>query len=442
MQSHLFDKIKKQAELNEKDAIIFYGKKVTYSDLNIYINRLASYMQKEKQIKKGDKVAIFMQNSPQFIISYFDIQKIGAIVASCNPLLKKWELKHQLKELNPKILITFDNLYPVFKEIKDSLNFSDAIVSNFSDVLPKSPIPDFPEEVVSIANDYEITRFKDIILKHKSDNLFEVEVNEDDIALIIYTSGSTGLPKGAMLSHKNIEFKALNLKKTYNYDSSDTVLCAMPISHVAGMLVGVHGILLAGGTTLLMTRFIPSSTLEAIEEYKVNIIYTTPPMNKKMMEILHKKQFNLNSLRLNLGTSFGREITKQISYEWERYSGVELFEFSYGMTETFTGDTLMPPQSIKYGTFGQPNVETDIKIVSLNNREKELPVGEIGEITIKSPAVFKGYLNSPEKTKEVLKNGRFYTNDIGKIDNDGYLCFLDKKKEVIKSSGYSIFPTE
>src|SRR5699024_8872651 len=154
------------------------------------------------------------------------------------------------------------------------------------------------------------------------------------------------------------------------------------------------------------------------------------------------KQFNLNSLRLNLGTSFGREITKQISYEWERCSGVELFEFSYGMTETFTGDTLMPPQSIKYGTFGQPNVETDIKIVSLNNREKELPVGEIGEITIKSPAVFKGYLNSPEKTKEVLKNGRFYTNDIGKIDNDGYLCFLDKKKEVIKSSGYSIFPTE
>ncbi|GKV65220.1 MULTISPECIES: AMP-binding protein [unclassified Sporosarcina] len=429
----------------EKVAIIYYGKKITYKDLDIYSDRLAQFLSLQG-LRKGDSVGLYMQNCPQYIISHFAIQKIGGVVGPCNPMFKEWELEYELNDLNAKALITLDNQYPVFKNIKSKTQVENVIVTNYMDMLPEIPYPDFPETTIEKCTFAEVHDFMEIIVEDsQSVELPNINIDmSEDVGLVVYTSGTSGEPKGAMLTYKNTEFKTRCVIETYNYSDDDLVLGVMPIFHIAGMLVGMTSPIMAGATTVLLTRFDPMSVLQAMETYGVTVAYTTTPMIVEMIKQAgsSSEKPNLESLRLNLGTSFGIQVTKEISDEWEAVSGVPLFEFAYGMSETHTADTLMPPEAIKYGSFGKPTFETQIKIVNVEESGKVLGVGESGEIVIKSPSVFKGYMNSPEATSQSLIDGWFYSGDIGKIDADGYLYFLGRNKEMIKCSGYSVFPEE
>lgn len=426
----------------EKTALIYYGKKFSYKELDSLSDKLADFLY-QRGIGKGDKVALFMQNSPQYVISHFAIQKIGGVVGPCNPMFKEWELEYELNDLKAKAIITMDHLYPVFSKIQGNTAVETVIETNYADMLPANPVPDFPEklsekgrhentfDLLAICEGEQLRRHPDV----------EIDM-ENDVGLVVYTSGTTGSPKGAMLTYKNAEFKTKCVTEHYGYTSDDVYLAVMPIFHIAGMLVGMTSPIMAGGTMVLLARFNPVATIEAMEKYEVSIAYTTTPMNVEMMKQDNFKTADFSSLRMNLCTSFGIQVSEEISAEWQETTGVPLFEFAYGMSETHTGDSLMPLGAIKYGTVGKPTFDTKVKIVDLENSEKEVEPGDQGEILISSPSVFKGYMDKPEATANSLVNGWFHTGDIGRFDKEGYLYFLGRNKEMIKCSGYSVFPEE
>ncbi|MGC5328551.1 AMP-binding protein [Brevibacillus sp. SYSU BS000544] len=425
----------------DKIAVIYYGRTISYQELDELSDRFAHFLL-QRGLGKGDRVALFMQNCPQYLICHYGIQKIGAIVSPCNPMFKEWELEYQLLDLSAKMIVTLDQYYPVVKNIQEKTSLHTVVLTNYTDFLPSEPSPTFPERIESktaIDGTYDLMD----ILEADFAKIPDVEIDmENDISVILYTSGSTGLPKGAMLTYRNAQFKTECVVKTYNNTSDDVFLGVMPLFHIAGMTIGMNVPVYVGGTIVLLTRFVPEAVLEVIERYQVTLAYTIVPMNIALLSHPKAKGTDFRSLRLNPSTSFGVILTEEISRAWENLTGVPLFDPAYGLTETHTLDAIMPPDKIKYGTVGKPTFETEIKIVSLDNSEQVLPTGEQGEILIKNPGVFKGYLNRPEETAKTLRDGWVHTGDIGKFDEEGYLYLLGRVKELIKCSGYSVFPEE
>ena len=226
--------------------------------------------------------------------------------------------------------------------------------------------------------------------------------------------------------------------------TKDTVsLVSMPVFHIAGMVAGMNSCIYAGATQVLFTQFDMVATMEAIQRYKANFWYSAVPMNVGIMMHPAGRSYDMSSMKLCLTSSFGITLTEEISRQWEAFTGGGLLiEGAYGLSETHTADTYVPRDKVKYGTMGIPGFEADFKIVDLADRTREMPLGESGEITLKNPGVFKGYWKKPEETANTLIDGWVYTGDVGKFDEDGFLYLLGRAKEMIKVSGFSVYPEE
>lgn len=424
-----------------KTAINFYGQLISYKELSTSINRLANFLI-EKGVKKGDTVGLYLQNCPQYVIAYFATQKIGAIAGPFNPMFKEWELQYQLNDLNAKVLVTTPDLYENFEKIQDSTTVEVTIITSYKDYLPDQPYPTFPEKIIE--KDYENTvSLISILEDNQYDNEINIEIDmKEDVSLIIYTSGTTGSPKGAMLTYANSEFKATCVARNFQFTSEDTYISVMPIFHIAGKLVGILSAMVVGATVVLLTRFDAKGFLEAFDRYKATVLYTTTPMNVQLVKQNEINQVDFSHLKINIVTSFGIQLSQEISDEWQQITGKPLMEFAYGMSETHTGNALMPPDAIRYGTVGKPTFDTEIKIVDVDDYSKEMSVREQGMLLVKSPSVFKGYRGREDETLKSFYEDYFITGDIGMYDEDGYLYFLGRVKEMIKSSGYSIYPEE
>lgn len=423
-----------------KEAVIFYGRRITYKELDELSDRFANFLL-SKGVQKGDKVALFLPNCPQYIICQYGIQKIGAIVGPCNPMFKEWELEYEVNDLDAKAIVVLDQLHSVVEKILPKTSLEMVITTSYIDFLPETPLPEFPEEIKSklcFPETHDLVQ----IMRYSPANCPRMEIDIDnDVSLIVYTSGSTGLPKGAMLTYQNALYKSQGVAETRGFTSDDVSLSVMPICHIAGMLF-MNVVIYSGGTIVLLNRFTSESAMDVFERYRVTVAQTVVPMNVAIMNQPRAKQVDFSSLRVNSCTSFGIQLTEEISNQWKALTGVGLFESAYGLSETHTADTLMSQDAVKFGTTGKPIFGTKIKILSLDEPRKELPIGEEGEIIVKSPGVFKGYLNKPEATVQTLRDGWVYTGDIGKLDEEGYLYFLGRVKEMIKCSGYSVFPEE
>lgn len=434
--------IEQHAKLDAaKTAINFYGQEISYGELWDSINRLANFLS-EQGVEKGDTVGLYLQNCPQYIIAFFATQKIGAIAGPCNPMFKEWELKYQLVDLNAKVLITSPDQFEIFEKIQDETNVEIKVLTSYNDYLPSQPYPEFPEKIVEkqFENTYQLT---ELLQDEKYNYEQTVDVNmREDVGLIIYTSGTTGSPKGAMLTFKNSEFQAACVASHFGFTKEDAFLSVMPIFHIAGKLVGVLSALIVGATVVLLTRFDAKGMLQAIDRYKTTVLYTTTPMNLQMMKVKEIDQIDFSNLKINIVTSFGVQISQEISNDWKKITDKPLMEFAYGMSETHTGNTMTPPNGIRYGSVGKPTYDTVIKIVNVDDYKEEMPVGEQGMILVKGPSVFKGYLGKKEETEASFYQDYFITGDIGKYDEDGYLYFLGRVKEMIKCSGYSVYPEE
>ncbi|NLW44554.1 MAG: AMP-binding protein [Syntrophomonadaceae bacterium] len=427
----------------DKPAIIFYGRTITYRELDEASNCLANYLL-QQGVKKGDRVALFLLNCPQYHIAHYAAWKIGAVVAPCSPLFKEMELEYELNDAGAETLVTLDVLFPVVQKVLDKTPVKRVITTNLNDFLPEEPT--LPITDVMKIKKSPIPGTADLmeIIANGDTRPPEVKVELDDLALLQYTGGTTGLPKGAMLTQFAALFKSATAYANARVVRPESIVLAIaPIFHIAGMLVGVDAPILAGATVVLLVGFDPETAMMAIDKYKVNYFTGTVPMNVAIMNHPNVGKYDLSSLRLTLTMSFGIALTEEIAKQWaEVTKGGILVEAAYGLSETHTFDTFVPLNKIKYGTCGIPNAETDIRIFDFNDRSRELPIGEEGEIAVKGPANFKGYWNKPEATAETLIDGWVYTGDVGKFDEDGYLYFLGRRKEMIKVSGFSVFPEE
>lgn len=424
-------------------AYIFYGNEITWIELEDKVNRLAQFL-KEKRVNKGDRIALFMQNCPQYIIGHYAIQKLGAIVVPLNPMYKEDELDYFVNEVGIKAVMASQDLYFRIKAIQEKTpTVMFAITTNYADFLSKTfslPIPDELKIKKEKINDtYDLLEILDTtspLEKSESIDLWQ------DVGVMVFTSGTTGRPKAAMLTYGNALFKTAAASLALGFKETDRTVVIPPFCHIGGMIVGVYNPIYSRCKSVILTRFDPEATIMAVEKYHINIWYTLAPMNVAIINHPGVEKRNLTSLKVNFATSFGITVNEQLAKQWKEVTGgCQLFEATYGLSETHDIDTFMPKDKIKFGSCGIPIYETMIRIVDIETGH-ELPPGKQGEIVIKSPGVFKGYYNNPKETKETLKDGWLHTGDIGKLDEDGYLSLHGRVKEMIKSSGYSVFPED
>ncbi|HPT69703.1 MAG TPA: AMP-binding protein, partial [Syntrophomonas sp.] len=427
----------------EKPAIINYGREISYKELDEASDQFANYLL-DLGLVKGDRVGLFLGNSPQYIIAHFGIQKIGGIVCPCSPLFKEMELTYEVNDAGMKCLVTVDLFMPIVaKALPNMPSLLQVVTTNFHDYLPAEPTLPLVDYMQIPKQKIEGTMDFLKIMAKFSKTPPQVEIDMDnDIALFEYTGGTTGLPKGAMLSHYAHLFKPSAACDIMGIDVDSRVLTTMPYFNIAGMLFLV-GPVLRGATNVLLTQFDPLSVLQAIDKYKVTEWYSAVPMNLAVMAHPDAGKYDLSSLKLNMTTSFVVALDEKISKKWQEFTGgCLLLEGAYGLSETHTLDTFCPRQKIKYGSMGIPSYDEEFKIMDFDNKDRELPIGEEGEIVLRNPGSMKGYWNKPEATASTLVDGWVYTGDVGRFDEDGYLYWLGRRKEMIKVSGFSVFPEE
>ena len=423
-----------------KAALIWYGREISYAELDAMSDAFAHALQ-GIGVGRGDRVALFMQNCPQYLIAHFGIQKLGAIVSPCSPMFKAHEFAYQVGDLGAKAIVAADHLVPIVQSVRDRVPVEHVYSVRYGDFLPEEPTLRVPGEGAGRrgapprTNDFHAT----VTSGAKPAPVDDLTM--DDVALMTYTSGTTGMPKGAMLSYRNALYKTAVGQEMFQIRDEDVMLAVAPLYHIAGMICGVTMLAYTGATFVLFNRMDALAVLQAIERHRVTWWYAMAPMLVAVMNEPGAESFDRSSLHTTMGTSFGIKLTEELAKRWSRFANDCLvYEAGYGLSETHTNDVLMPRGGVRWGTNGVPCRGVELKIIDGEGRS--LPPGESGEIVVRSLGVFKGYWNKPEATAEVLRDGWVHTGDIGKVDADGYVTFIGRVKEMIKVSGFSVFPEE
>jgi long-chain acyl-CoA synthetase len=427
----------------DKIAIIFQDNIISYKELSQEVNNFAAGLQ-NKGLAKNNRVAIYLPNIPQFIISYYGALKAGAIVTSISPLFKERELRHQLKDSGADTLIILDIFYPIFEKIKDETLVKRVIVTSFKDYLPPlkriigtllRKIPNYDVKDKSVLNFKELVNFSSEPTEIKFDPV-------KDLALLQYTGGTTGLPKGAMLTHYNLVSNAYMCNAWYGAEQGKEIyLNVIPFYHVFGMTVTMNTAIASASTMILIPRFDIVDVLTSIEKYKATVFSGVTSLYSAILDYPEIKKYDLSSLSFCIcGAS---ALPPEIQRQFMDLTGSILVE-GYGLTEAspVTHANPMDPtlDTVKEGSIGFTWPDTEAKIVDSNNEPQ--PNGEIGELIIKGPQVMRGYWNMPEETANVLRDGWLYTGDIARRDDEGYFYIVDRAKELIKYKGHSVYPRE
>ena len=428
-------------------ACIWYGSTLSWAELDRASDAFGARLQ-ALGVKKGEPVVLFLNNCPQYLVAHYGIQKIGAIVCPSGPLNKEHELAYQVNDLKARVIVAASPLLPVVERVRPESSLEHVFVVHYADLLPPASAaatPDLPAELVAAQQETRLVPAGSedfLAATHGHAKPTPVDISLDDVALMTYTSGTTGLPKGAMLSYGNALFKTTLTADCNAVQPDDVLLSVAPLYHIAGMLMGVNVPVITGATGVLLHRFDPHAVLQAIDRYKVSWWYSIAPMNVACMAQPDIKSFDLSSLKMNPVTSFGIAFTEPLAQQWKGFAPNSVSqEASYGLSETHTCDTYTPPGKAKWGTQGIPMPGVTIRIIDPETGA-DLPAGQLGEIILSSKGTFKGYWNKPEATAATLRNGWVHTGDMGKFDDEGYLCFTGRFKEMIKVSGYSVFPEE
>lgn len=421
----------------DREAINFYGYRINYGRFERMTASLAASLSR-LGVAKGDRVCLFMQNCPQYIIAIFAVWRLGAVAVTANPMYKEDELAYQLIDSGAETIILLDVLYPVLQRIKERTCLNNVIVTGFKDILPTVPgLPLHPS--LKVPRQHYPDTLELLELLSSGDHPPELDIDpHEDLALLQYTSGTTGLPKGAMISHANMLFNTVCSALWHKADS-DTHLAVLPLFHVTGLISSMNMPLYVGGTIILLARYDTETVIRAIEKYKVTHWVSIATMNIAVVNYPDARKHDLTSLKSCV--SGGAPIPLQVLIKYKEMTGVSLME-GYGLSETISQVTVNPLDKPRLGSVGIPVINTDVKIVDLADPSKEVPLGEMGELYVKGPQVTRGYWKQPDETAVCINDGWLATGDIVRMDEDGYLYIMGRKKELIKASGYSVFPQE
>ncbi|WP_081410890.1 AMP-binding protein [Desulfotruncus alcoholivorax] len=420
-----------------RDAINFYGYRMYYGSL-VKMIKSFSYFLIKLGVKKGDRVCLFMENCPQYIISILSVWRIGAVAVPANPMFKEDELFYQLNDSGAETIILLDILYPVLHRIREKTCLKNVIVTGYWDFLPAIPsLPLHPSLKVPrqyFPDTLEMSEF----LNCKPLPGTEEMPRPEDLALLQYTSGTTGIPKGAMITHANILFNTI-CSTLWLEDKDSINLAVMPLFNVMGLIHSMNKPLYTGGTIILLARYDTATVIKAIEKYRVTYWAGVATMYVAVLNYPDVKKYNLKSLRACV--CGGSPIPLPILKDFKEMTGANVVE-GYGLSETISQVIANPVDKPRLGSVGIPVINTFVKIVDLADPSKEVQPGNIGELMVKGPQVTNGYWRQPAETAINIIDGWLATGDIVKMDEDGYIYFVGRKKEMIKASGFSVFPAE
>jgi acyl-CoA synthetase (AMP-forming)/AMP-acid ligase II len=435
----LYEFLRDNTEKNPKKvAINYYGREIGFQELDDLSDRFAAALN-DSDLKKGDRVSLYLENCPQFVIAYFGTLKAGGVVVAANPMFKADELLYELEDAGARIIVALDHLYPQVETVRKKIQLSRVIVTSYWDFLPENPgLPIHPSMQPPKAVFPRTLDFLDLLEKYEPEPL-RPEINmENDLALLQYTSGTTGLPKGAMITHHSLLFNTVGSTVWSGITVDDVHLSVLPFFHVTGMIHGMNRPVYSGTTNVMLSRFDTGTAIKAISDYRCTVWISITTMNVAVVNFPDIHKYNLQSLRHC--SSGGAPIPKEILQKWREIVGPELVE-GYGLSETISQTHVNPISNPRYGSVGIPHFGVECRIVDMDT-EEELPVGKEGELIIKGPMVLKGYWNNPVETEKAIKDGWFATGDIARMDEDGYFYIVERKKDMIKASGYSVFPAE
>ena len=447
----LTEYLRERARLHPgRTLLIFYGRRFSYREVDQLSDRFAAFLL-DQGIAPGDRVAVMLPNCPQFMIAFYGILKAGAVHVPVNPVFRAEELAYELRDSGARLLLAWDALVPMIERVRAEVPLGLVVSTSLGHYLPYRP--SLPVPSMAAAAGYEADRTWDGALRTPLPWEWP-DPDLDALAALNYTGGTTGRPKGCEHTQRNMIYTAASATSLRPPGAAGpgaaVSLVLIPVFSIAGEDGGLIIPVFAGSTCVLLMRWDPAAVLGAISSYGVTSMAATVDNYLELMDSPDFGGHDLSSLRAAGAMSFVTKLRSDIRHRWQAATGGAsvLREGAYGMTETHTIDTFLT--GLEAGDrdlesrpvfCGLPMPGTELKIVDFESGAL-VPLGEEGEICIRTPSLLRGYWGKPEATAAALRSGWLHTGDIGMIDAQGFLHFLGRRKEMLKVSGMSVFPSE
>jgi len=403
------------------EALVYEAERISYGELARRVDTLAYQWKREYGVRPGDRVMMLLRNTPEFVVSFFAASQMGAVSVPTNTRLKAPEIEYILKDSDPAILVVEVELWERVLQVKDQAPNLKAVFITGKDRVAGAIL------------------FSDLISRTAPQKT-QTLATEEDVNSILYTSGTTGNPKGAMLCHRNFITNSMNTQALCHLSSQDKLLVMAPLFHVTALNSQLIKIVHAGATGILMRAFKTEEILDTIEREQITEMTGVPAMYSMILQSPTLERRDLTSLRYcgYGGAPAPVEVIKTLKEKFPTWR----LRNVYGLTEASSWVTMLPHEqtTIRPDSTGLPVPVVRLKIA--NDRGQEVSPGEVGEILIKGPNIFKGYWRKPEATAESLRDGWFYTGDLGRFDEEGYLYVVDRKKEMVIRGGENIYCIE
>jgi long-chain acyl-CoA synthetase len=435
-----------------RTALAFLGRTMTYRGVADAVERLAGALH-ELGVRKGDRVALILPNCPQNVIAFFAALRLGAVIVQHNPLYTPSELQHQLTDSGATVAIVYDGAYHRLAQIRDTTELRHVIVTSLADYLPSGkrlalrlPFGSVREKreqlVTELPPDADVLDFARLVHASRGKAPAVDLTPSRDLALLQYTGGTTGLPKGAMLTHRNL---VANAHQTCAWDpdmepGKETVLAALPIFHVYGLTMCLTMPVLTAATIVLLPTFELGLLFAAIDKWRPTVFPGVPPMYDQLVHSRRTGRHDLRSIRTCV--SGAMRLPPETAERFADVTGGRVVE-GYGLTESSPVALANPlDHNARLGTIGVPLPGTEARIVDPDDPTLEVPFGTPGELCVRGPQVFRGYWRQPRESQAMLHDGWLHTADIATMDDTGFVTIIDRKRDVILASGFSVFPSE
>ncbi len=450
------ERLLRQAADSNPDSVatVFYGTRLTYRELDDLADRFAAHL-RARGVQRGDRVGLMVPNCPAYVIAFFGIQRVGAIVVQTNSLYTPRELVKLYADAGATVVVCLDLFLPKVLEAKSETPIGHVIVADVKDYLPAAlaalyPIRrrsdlkksgHWPLEVPGVP---WIETFRGALQTPAERGREPQAVDPDDVAVLQYTGGTTGTPKGAMLTHRTLIANACQRASWVpgTQQGQERTLIAIPLFHIYGLMAGLMvSVRLAAAMLLVPDPRDLKHLLKVIDRERPTLFPAVPTLYVALMAHPRLRRVNMKGIQACL--SGAAPLPLEVRRRWEALTGGRLVE-GYGLTEASTvvcANPLAKDGLVKEGV-GIPFPDTDVRIVDLETGSRDLPIGEAGELLVRGPQVMRGYWNQPEETAAALRDGWLHTGDIARMDEDGYLYIVERKKDLIIASGFNVYPRE
>ena len=429
-------------------ATIFFNAKRTYRSISEDAWRFANGLRRVG-VKKGDRVALVLPNTPQFVVAFYGALRAGAVLVCCNPRYTAAELQHQLADAGATVVVVLSRLYPLVKAARPGTAVERVIVTNIKEEMP--PVLRLLFTVAKekkdghrqpFAGDAGALAFREVLAARPEP--FDAGVRADDLALLQYTGGTTGVSKGAMLSHRALVANTLQCRAWFTNmrDGEGAAMAVMPFFHVYGLTVVMSLSVQGAEAMILEPQLELEHLLKDIQRHRPRMFSGAPIIYNAINNSPLTKKYDLRSIEACVSGS--APLLTETHRRFVELTGAKLVE-GYGLTEAAPVthcNPLFGEGEQKVGSIGVPFPDVEAKIVDLDAGEREMAIGEPGELILRGPQLMDGYYHQPEETAQALRGGWLYTGDIATVDADGYFAIVDRKKEMIIVSGFKVYPRD